>query len=290
MPGSANDLIKIPAWLWQRADMREALRCRDVGKVFQLVQQYSGASQTQIGMACVLTQPKVSELIRHLTEIEELAVFERIANGLAMPGSARADLGLAARSGPDRIASATAITPAPVIPARDTPPPARTTARPGPASVDQPRGEEDAGDVQRRAFVTLTGASLFGAILATAAPAAPSDGIETFAALLTGITPDTATPTLPGLDLRALAAAVARAKLDYQACRYTDVIEDMRWLLPRIQTACAVLTGDARLRACTLSPTPIMSPRASCSSWVTRAWHGWRPIGACKPPAPAKIR
>ncbi len=262
MPGSANDLIKIPAWLWQRADMREALRCRDVGKVFQLVQQYSGASQTQIGMACVLTQPKVSELIRHLTEIEELAVFERIANGLAMPGSARADLGLAARSGPDRIASATAITPAPVIPARDTPPPARTTARPGPASVDQPRG----------------------------APAAPSDGIETFAALLTGITPDTATPTLPGLDLRALAAAVARAKLDYQACRYTDVIEDMRWLLPRIQTACAVLTGDARLRACTLSPTPIMSPRASCSSWVTRAWHGWRPIGACKPPAPAKIR
>src|SRR6266550_8873508 len=24
---------------------------------------------------------------------------------------------------------------------------------------------------------------------------------------------------------------------------------------------------------------------ASCSSSATRAWHGWRPIGACKPPA-----
>jgi len=252
LPGRADDLMDIPAELWQRAEMRQALHRRDIGHVFRLVSQYAGASQTQIAIACGTTQPKVSDIMRDIQKVKELAVFERIADGLDMPDRARADLGLAPRP----LASAQvrdALVPWRAIPARDTPPAVRAPDSADRPSVDQPGREEDAEDVQRRAFVTLTGASLFGAVLASAAPPAPSDGIEAFAALLTGVAPDAVTPASNALDLKALSAAVARARHDYQGCRYSDVIDDMRWLLPRVQTACAVLTGDARLRACTLS-------------------------------------
>ena len=253
MTGRANELMNIPASLWQRAEMRQALRSRDIGHVFRLVRQYAGASQTQIAIACGTTQPKVSDIMRDIQKVEELAVFERIADGLAMPDIARADLGLAARLAPAGAHDRDALVPLKVIPPRDTPLAVRAPAGSEPHNVDQSGREEGAEDVQRRAFVILTGASLFGAILATGAPPAPSDSIEAFAALLTGFAPDTAAPALHSLDLKALSAAVARAKHDYQECRYSDVIEDMHWLLPRVQTACAVLTGDARLCACTLS-------------------------------------
>ena len=42
MAGRAADLIEIPATLWQRAAMTEALSNRDMGRVFQLVRQYAG--------------------------------------------------------------------------------------------------------------------------------------------------------------------------------------------------------------------------------------------------------
>src|SRR6185437_15249418 len=98
MPGRAADLIKIPDSLWQRAEMTEALRRRDIGRVFHLVHQYTGASQTQIGIACVLPQPKVSGLMRGVSEVEELAVFQRIADGFNMPDHARMALGLAPKA------------------------------------------------------------------------------------------------------------------------------------------------------------------------------------------------
>ena len=50
MPGRANDLIVIPASFWQRDQTTAALRNRDVGRLFDLLRQYAGASQTQIGM------------------------------------------------------------------------------------------------------------------------------------------------------------------------------------------------------------------------------------------------
>jgi hypothetical protein len=62
MPGRANDLIHIPASLWQRPETIAALRNRDIGRFFALVQQYAGASQTQIGIACGLSQGKVTEI------------------------------------------------------------------------------------------------------------------------------------------------------------------------------------------------------------------------------------
>jgi hypothetical protein len=107
MPGRAFDLIEIPDSFWQRAEVISALRSRQIGQFFELLHQCTKASQTQIGIACGLNQGKVSEIMRRLTQVEKLEVFERIADGLAMPDSARIILGLAPLA-----------TPYPVIPAR----------------------------------------------------------------------------------------------------------------------------------------------------------------------------
>ena len=95
MPGRAADLIEIPASLWQRAEMTEALRDRDMGRVFRLVRQYAGASQTRLAIACGMTQGKISEIMRDIQRVTALEVFERLADGLNMPDGARIALGLA---------------------------------------------------------------------------------------------------------------------------------------------------------------------------------------------------
>src|SRR5580692_10189394 len=105
--------MKIPDSLWQRPQMIEALRKRDMGHVFRLVCQYAGASQTQIAIACGSTQPKISDYMRGIGQVEDLAVFERIANGLDMPDIARVTLGLAPRTYPLTADAAD-------IPSRDT--------------------------------------------------------------------------------------------------------------------------------------------------------------------------
>ncbi len=98
MPGRANDLIVFPDSFWQRPEVTEALRNRDIGRSFALVQQYTGASQTQIGIACGMSQGKVSDLERGIGEVKHLTVFEDIADGLNLPDSARIALGLAPRA------------------------------------------------------------------------------------------------------------------------------------------------------------------------------------------------
>ena len=87
MPGRANDLIVFPDHFWERADVAEALRSRHMGRFFEMVQQRTGASQTQIGMAIGWSQGKVSDLERGVFEVKHLAVFEDIANGLRLPDS-----------------------------------------------------------------------------------------------------------------------------------------------------------------------------------------------------------
>ncbi|MEV7526693.1 helix-turn-helix transcriptional regulator [Streptomyces sp. NPDC091371] len=86
----------LPSWVWERADVREALRARDVGAVFRYVQQYSGASQARIAAAVGMTQARVNEIINRRREVSRLDVYERIADGLEMPDDARHLLGLAA--------------------------------------------------------------------------------------------------------------------------------------------------------------------------------------------------
>jgi len=104
--------------------------------------------------------------------------------------------------------------------------------------------------VRRRTFVGLTGASLFGAVLASSAPDAAASGVERLAAVLAGYSPDV---TVGGLnaqsELPALSVAVAKAKSDYQACRYTDVINSLPGLLMRAQARCAALIGERQAEA-----------------------------------------
>jgi transcriptional regulator with XRE-family HTH domain len=93
---TATSPIQMPAWAWEKADVRQALRGRDIGAMFRFVQQYGGASQSRIATAVGMTQPRVGEILHGRREVTRLDVFERIADGLQMPDDARHLMGLAA--------------------------------------------------------------------------------------------------------------------------------------------------------------------------------------------------
>ncbi|WP_432034340.1 helix-turn-helix domain-containing protein [Streptomyces antibioticus] len=93
---TALEPVSLPGWAWERAEVRQALRARDVGAVFRYVQQYAGASQSRIATAVGMTQARVNEIINGRREVSRLDVFERIADGLHMPDDTRHLLGLAA--------------------------------------------------------------------------------------------------------------------------------------------------------------------------------------------------
>lgn len=95
MPAEAAEPVMIPPDLWQRPEMLDALKKRNIGQVFRLIRQYAGVSQTRIGIAVNLSQGKVSEIMRGSAQVTALDVFERIADGLRMPDPARFALGLA---------------------------------------------------------------------------------------------------------------------------------------------------------------------------------------------------
>lgn len=90
-------LIQLPEWAWQKAEMRQALRGRNMGAVLRFVQQYGGVSQARIATAAAMTQGRVNEIINGRREVSRLDVYERIADGLDMPDDARHLLGLATR-------------------------------------------------------------------------------------------------------------------------------------------------------------------------------------------------
>ncbi len=241
MPGRADDLIQIPASLWERPEIIAALRNRDIGRFFALVQQYAGASQTQIGIACVLPQGKVSDIIRGIQQVEKLEVFERIADGLGLPDPARIGLGLA----PRRPGSPRAIPPG------DTPPVAQVPFASDLFTLDE--GDRQEGDpVRRRTFVGLTGATMVSAVLDGIPQPRPPADAEALASVLIGHTVDPAALDAPP-DIRALARAADDARRQYQACRYTDLISHLSGLLGRLGAACQLLDGDERLRAFALS-------------------------------------
>src|SRR5689334_12209857 len=54
-------------------------------------------------------------------------------------------------------------------------------------------------------------------------------------------------------DLTGLALSVARARKDYQACRYAELVSRLPHLLSQLDTACHSLIGGDKLCACTLS-------------------------------------
>lgn len=96
MRASAFEPIKLPPSVWERDDMRESLKNRDITGLFRLVAKYGGASQVRIATATEIAQPRVNKIFKGTAgPIEELAVFERIATGLGLPDHARMLLGLA---------------------------------------------------------------------------------------------------------------------------------------------------------------------------------------------------
>jgi transcriptional regulator with XRE-family HTH domain len=257
MPGRAADLIEIPDSLWQRAAMIEALRHRDIGRVFHLLRQYAGASQTRLAIACNMTQPKVSGIMRGTAKVETLEVFERIADGLNMPGPARAVLGLAPKPAPATASPDPSWQPqrrGTAIPPRDACPALHASPVSDLLNADPANGEEDEDPVRRRTFVGLAATSLFGVILSDTARDGLSGCIESFAAALTAYSPGTTDAALGApSDIPALAVAVARAKRNYQACRYSAATGELPALLPLLQEACAAPDGEAGLQAHRLS-------------------------------------
>ncbi|MGW5689339.1 XRE family transcriptional regulator [Nonomuraea sp. NPDC003754] len=104
--------------------------------------------------------------------------------------------------------------------------------------------------MRRREFVGLTGAALFSAVLGHPDQATQaSRHLENLATVLVDYT----APTNGPVDLQALSADVVAAKQNYQACRYTQVAEDLPALLRGLRAACAQLSGDAQLQAHALS-------------------------------------
>lgn len=244
MADRITDPVNVPASLWQRPDTIEALRSRDMRRLFHLLRQYAGASQTRLGIACGLTQGKVSAIMSGSHRVVALDVFERIADGLAMPPEARIALGLA--PSPRGLARAAA------IPSRDGRSPQPAWPAPEALIVGSPGPDEPEDPVQRREFTRLAGASLFGAILADKTTAGgPARGAEALASALASPLTGPAASRAP--DLPRLTKAVAAAKRTYQACRYSEAMSQLPTLLPDLQAACDSLDGDARLRAYALS-------------------------------------
>ena len=97
MRASAYEPPVIPPGFWERAEVRRALRQRDMGTLFRLVEESAGLSHTRLGMAVGLTQGRVSEVVNGIRGIAATHVFERVADGLGMPDSARLLLGLSPR-------------------------------------------------------------------------------------------------------------------------------------------------------------------------------------------------
>ena len=240
------DPITIPPSLWSRPDALTALQSRDIGHLFRLVRQYAGASQTQIAIACGMTQGKVSEYMkRGGRQVLTLEVFERIADGLAMPDEARMALGLAPR----------AFTASADIRPGDAPAELANPSLLGSLEVDLPESEEEGDPLRRRTFHRLATAGLFSAVLADLPDTgAPLEGVEAFAAALAGY-PDVSggLPDSARFKLSALSASVTSAKRNYQACHYSTVIETLPGLLADLAAACEVLEGHERLQAYALS-------------------------------------
>lgn len=102
MRPSAFDPPAIPPAFWERPDVCQALRQRDIGALFRLLCQYTGLSQMRIATAVGLGQGRISEIINGIRNIRDAKVFERIADGLNMPDHARLLLGLSPRQIPAR--------------------------------------------------------------------------------------------------------------------------------------------------------------------------------------------
>ncbi len=249
MPGRSNSLIAIPGSFWQRPEVLDALRTRAIGPLFRLARQHAGASQTQIGIACGLSQGKVSQIMRGVTQVESLAVLERIADGLNVPDPARMTLGLAPRSASAAgTAGEAAAHPVPHANACADWDAAVTRFQMSPSAV---AWQEEDDPVRRRTFVSLAGAALVSELIG-------DDMGGSSPVVATTAVPELGAESVPGRagelpDIAVLAAAVGNARRQYQACQYASVQQRLPVLLGQLDAACCALAGDGRRRAHALS-------------------------------------
>jgi tetratricopeptide (TPR) repeat protein len=136
----------------------------------------------------------------------------------------------------------------------------RKAGFPDSAGNDQPEpqpgssaagGQED-DPVRRRTFVELTGISIVDALLPTRA-AQPPANTGPLALMLTAQMTGTAPEPAEASDLTTLSRSVSRARSQYQACRYSELVSRLPALLAGLDAACVILADDARLRAYALS-------------------------------------
>jgi hypothetical protein len=106
MNSDALGHMSVPSGAWQSEDVRRALESRDVAALLRLVQQHGGLSQARLAAAVGLGQGRVNEIINGHRRVTGLEVFERVADGLAMPDEARVLMGLAPASAAARDAFA----------------------------------------------------------------------------------------------------------------------------------------------------------------------------------------
>jgi transcriptional regulator with XRE-family HTH domain len=91
------DPVALPDPAWHRAEVRDAARARDIPALLRYAQHYTGASQGRLATAFGMAQGRVNEILNRRRAVASLDVFERIADGLAMPDDIRMLLGLAPR-------------------------------------------------------------------------------------------------------------------------------------------------------------------------------------------------
>src|SRR4051795_1420085 len=120
--------VRLPDAVWCAPETRTALRDRRVGYLFRVAKKYAGASQARIAAATGLNQSEVSRIQRGDRLVTAIDVLERVADGFAMPDSARMLLGLAPAAWPD--AEPADPPHAVVAPAPVTPPPERPLVTP----------------------------------------------------------------------------------------------------------------------------------------------------------------
>lgn len=121
MASRGLDPLRLTSDFWTRDDVIQALRDRDVGALFRLIQKHTGASQTKIANAVGMTHTMVGAFISRKRHVTALDVYERIADGLDMPDAARLALGLAPRGLPTPDTAHDSVRPAPATVAEQPP-------------------------------------------------------------------------------------------------------------------------------------------------------------------------
>jgi tetratricopeptide (TPR) repeat protein len=215
----------------RRCRRLSALDDRDIGALFRLLRQHTGASQTRIGIAVGMPQSQVSLIMStgpRRRQVTAHDVLTRIADGLRMPDQARRHLGLA-----------------PVIAPPDGPAETAAVRSPHRATAD-PSGDAGGSDaVRRRELFEQTGTAVLGAALAASSPRLAQ--LHPFAEALTQY-PHPAGPAAPAHDIGSLTLAVTTAKRQYQSCQYTAVGTSLPALLVALDDAATNTDGDTRLR------------------------------------------